>query len=99
MALLLTPLACLDDEGPPPFTTAGLCNEGDTSICDCGVGERGLMLCKEDGTFGTCLCKGCTSAPDCEKCSGCYDRCMCESFHASGRECLASCEGPRDSGT
>ena len=97
LVALVGPAACLDDEGPSRFTTAGTCLAGDVEGCSCTrpghEGDPGVRTCGENGRFGEeCRCLGCTVYPDCGKCSTCMEKCVCQT---SGKEaeCKALCEG------
>jgi hypothetical protein len=93
LAVLLGPASCLDESGPPTFTTEGTCYPGDTLFCEgCPDDALGLRTCTSRGRFGPCKCPGCTSYPDCEQCgSRCFDSCMCQTAHRSEAACRHTC--------
>jgi len=83
--------------GAPEDAAADSCIPNEQVECSCPNGQLGVRECGPEGTgFGQCTgcaspVEGCSSEPDCDGCSSCFDSCVCQGGNA--KACLAGCTG------
>lgn len=88
--------------GSPEEAKDDPCIPNQQISCTCPSGGLGVQECAADGSgFGACsgcqgAVEGCSSEPDCDGCTSCFDSCVCQGGDA--KACLKSCAGSSSGG-